>query len=196
MLTVILEILNARESARPAPLICIPVAGVRIGVTEAGVRKANRKDLTVFLLDEGASVAGVFTQNRFCAAPVQVCREHLAAEQRGIRAHGHQHRQCQCRHRRRRPGSARATCDGAGRSSWACSRADPAVFDRRDHGSRCPWTASSPACPPPSPQPSRQLGRGRRRHHDHRHPAQGLQPPGGAGRRSRSPSPASARAPA
>jgi glutamate N-acetyltransferase/amino-acid N-acetyltransferase len=43
------------------------------------VRKANRKDLTVFLLDEGASVAGVFTSNRFCAAPVQVCREHLAA---------------------------------------------------------------------------------------------------------------------
>ncbi|AVS90443.1 bifunctional ornithine acetyltransferase/N-acetylglutamate synthase [Paracidovorax avenae] len=55
-----------------------PVAGVRIGVTEAGVRKAGRKDVTVFLLDEGATVAGVFTQNRFCAAPVQVCREHLA----------------------------------------------------------------------------------------------------------------------
>lgn len=62
-----------------------PVAGVRIGVTEAGVRKAHRKDLTVFLLDEGTSVAGVFTQNRFCAAPVQVGREHLAAGQ-GIRA--------------------------------------------------------------------------------------------------------------
>ena len=61
-----------------------PVAGVRIGVTEAGIRKANRKDLSVVLIDEGASVAGVFTQNRFCAAPVQVCREHL---QRGnIRA--------------------------------------------------------------------------------------------------------------
>ena len=55
-----------------------PIAGVRIGVAEAGVRKANRKDLTVFLLDEGASVAGVFTQNRFCAAPVQISREHLA----------------------------------------------------------------------------------------------------------------------
>jgi glutamate N-acetyltransferase/amino-acid N-acetyltransferase len=53
------------------------VAGVRIGVAEAGIRKANRKDLTVFLLDEGAAVAGVFTRNRFCAAPVQVCREHL-----------------------------------------------------------------------------------------------------------------------
>ena len=55
-----------------------PVAGVRLGITEAGVRKANRKDLTVVLLDAGATVAGVFTQNRFCAAPVQVCREHLA----------------------------------------------------------------------------------------------------------------------
>ena len=61
------------------------IAGVRIGVTEAGVRKVNRKDLTVFLLDEGAAVAGVFTQNRFCAAPVQVCREHLQAG-KGIRA--------------------------------------------------------------------------------------------------------------
>ncbi|MGE3349809.1 MAG: bifunctional glutamate N-acetyltransferase/amino-acid acetyltransferase ArgJ [Ramlibacter sp.] len=61
------------------------VAGLRIGVAEAGIRKANRKDLTVVLIDEGASVAGVFTRNRFCAAPVQVCREHLAAGQ-GIRA--------------------------------------------------------------------------------------------------------------
>ena len=63
-----------------------PIAGVRIGVTEAGVRKANRKDLTVFLLDEGSHVAGVFTQNRFCAAPVQVCRAHLAAKGNAIRA--------------------------------------------------------------------------------------------------------------
>ena len=62
-----------------------PISGVRIGVTEAGVRKANRKDLTVVLIDEGASVSGVFTQNRFCAAPVQICREHLAAKT-GIRA--------------------------------------------------------------------------------------------------------------
>ena len=57
------------------------IVGVRIGVAEAGVRKAHRKDLTVFLLDEGASVAGVFTQNRFCAAPVQIGREHLAGGQ-------------------------------------------------------------------------------------------------------------------
>ena len=61
-----------------------PIPGVRIGVAEAGIRKANRKDLTVVLIDEGASVAGVFTQNRFCAAPVQVCRENLTRG--GIRA--------------------------------------------------------------------------------------------------------------
>jgi glutamate N-acetyltransferase / amino-acid N-acetyltransferase len=69
----------------PNPAELFPIAGVRIGVTEAGIRKANRKDLTVVLIDDGASVAGVFTQNRFCAAPVQLCREHLAGGQ-GIRA--------------------------------------------------------------------------------------------------------------
>ncbi|MDO8442071.1 MAG: bifunctional glutamate N-acetyltransferase/amino-acid acetyltransferase ArgJ [Polaromonas sp.] len=55
-----------------------PVPGVRWGIAEAGIRKAGRKDLAVLLLDEGASVGAVFTQNRFCAAPVQICREHLA----------------------------------------------------------------------------------------------------------------------
>ena len=51
-----------------------PVAGVRLGVTEAGIRKANRRDLTLIELAQGSRVAGVFTQNRFCAAPVQVCK--------------------------------------------------------------------------------------------------------------------------
>lgn len=69
----------------PDPQLLQPVAGVRLGIAEAGVRKANRKDLVVITLDEGAQVAGVFTRNRFCAAPVQVCREHLAAGA-GIRA--------------------------------------------------------------------------------------------------------------
>ena len=62
-----------------------PIDGVRIGVTEAGIRKANRKDLSVVLIDAGASVSGVFTSNRFCAAPVQLCREHLDGGQ-AIRA--------------------------------------------------------------------------------------------------------------
>ena len=56
------------------------VAGLRVGVTMAGVRKPNKRDLVVFALDEHSSVAGVFTQNRFCAAPVQLCREHLGHE--------------------------------------------------------------------------------------------------------------------
>ena len=54
-----------------------PVPGVKLGIAMAGVRKANRRDLTVVTLVEGASVAGVFTTNRFCAAPVQLCRKHL-----------------------------------------------------------------------------------------------------------------------
>ena len=62
-----------------------PVLGLAIGTAMAGIRKANRRDVVVFQLAEGSAVAGVFTQNRFCAAPVQVCREHLAAGA-GIRA--------------------------------------------------------------------------------------------------------------
>ncbi|RZL04501.1 MAG: bifunctional glutamate N-acetyltransferase/amino-acid acetyltransferase ArgJ [Rubrivivax sp.] len=56
-----------------------PVPGVKLGITMAGVRKANRRDLTVITLDQGSAVAGVFTKNRFCAAPVQLCQKHLAA---------------------------------------------------------------------------------------------------------------------
>ncbi len=68
----------------PAPDQLYPVAGVKLGVTEAGIRKLNRRDLTLIELAPGSRVAGVFTKNRFCAAPVQVCREHL--KQEGIRA--------------------------------------------------------------------------------------------------------------
>jgi glutamate N-acetyltransferase/amino-acid N-acetyltransferase len=67
----------------PNPADLTPVAGVRIGVAAAGIRKPNRLDLTVMLLEPGTAVAGVFTQNRFCAAPVQLCRQHLAAHAPG-----------------------------------------------------------------------------------------------------------------
>lgn len=60
------------------PANIFPVAGVRLGTAMAGIRKANRRDVLLVTLAEGTQVAGVFTQNRFCAAPVQVCREHLA----------------------------------------------------------------------------------------------------------------------
>ena len=63
----------------PNPADLHPVPGVQLGITMAGVRKANRRDLTVITLAEGSAVAGVFTKNRFCAAPVQLCRERLSA---------------------------------------------------------------------------------------------------------------------
>ena len=62
----------------PKPEQIFPVAGVELGVAMAGVRKANRKDLVLVRLAPGATVAGVFTQNRFCAAPVIVCKDNLA----------------------------------------------------------------------------------------------------------------------
>ncbi|MBJ7553283.1 bifunctional glutamate N-acetyltransferase/amino-acid acetyltransferase ArgJ [Marinomonas spartinae] len=54
------------------------IDGVKIGVAEAGIKRPNKKDVVVFELCEGASVAGVFTQNVFCAAPVRLCQKHLA----------------------------------------------------------------------------------------------------------------------
>ncbi|WP_347248300.1 bifunctional glutamate N-acetyltransferase/amino-acid acetyltransferase ArgJ [Zoogloea sp.] len=62
----------------PVATALLPVPGVRLGVTEAAIRKLNRKDLTLIELAPGTRVAGVFTQNRFCAAPVQVCKAHLS----------------------------------------------------------------------------------------------------------------------
>ncbi|AFZ83423.1 glutamate N-acetyltransferase/amino-acid N-acetyltransferase [Candidatus Kinetoplastibacterium blastocrithidii TCC012E] len=53
------------------------IEGIGIGVTEAGIKKENRKDLTIFKLDEGTTLSGVFTKNLFCAAPVQIAKKHL-----------------------------------------------------------------------------------------------------------------------
>lgn len=63
----------------------LPVPGVELGIAKAHIRKPDRKDMLVIKLAEGARVAGVFTTNRFCAAPVTVCKQHLAAGH-GIRA--------------------------------------------------------------------------------------------------------------
>ena len=64
--------------ATPDPDSLLPVPGVELGVAEANIRRPDRKDLLVIRLQEGARVAGVFTQNRFCAAPVIVARQHLS----------------------------------------------------------------------------------------------------------------------
>lgn len=62
----------------------LPVAGVTLGIAEAGIKKPGRKDLLVMMLDEDTQVAGVFTQNRFCAAPVIVAKQHLAQSVRAL----------------------------------------------------------------------------------------------------------------
>jgi glutamate N-acetyltransferase / amino-acid N-acetyltransferase len=72
--------LNAPEAAS-----LLPVRGVKLGFAKAHVRKPNRKDVLVMTLAEGSRVAGVFTKNRFCAAPVVLCKEYLA-DKKGIRA--------------------------------------------------------------------------------------------------------------
>lgn len=70
----------------PHAEVILPVPGFRLGTAQAGIRKADHTDLTLLLLDPDVQVAGVFTQNRFCAAPVQICRQHLQGKGQGIRA--------------------------------------------------------------------------------------------------------------
>jgi glutamate N-acetyltransferase/amino-acid N-acetyltransferase len=65
------------QPAQPERLF--PVAGVELGIAMAGVRKADRKDVLLMRIAPGATVAGVFTLNRFCAAPVILCKTHLAS---------------------------------------------------------------------------------------------------------------------
>ncbi|MBI1284138.1 MAG: bifunctional glutamate N-acetyltransferase/amino-acid acetyltransferase ArgJ [Thiobacillus sp.] len=65
----------------PDPASLLPVAGVRLGIASAGIKKPGRRDITLIELAPGSRAAGVFTQNRFCAAPVTLCKQHLA--------HGH-----------------------------------------------------------------------------------------------------------
>jgi glutamate N-acetyltransferase/amino-acid N-acetyltransferase len=69
----------------PDPASLLPVPGIELGWAEAGIRKPGRKDLLLVRIAGGASVAGVFTRNRFCAAPVMVSREHLG-QGKGIQA--------------------------------------------------------------------------------------------------------------
>ena len=169
----------------PDPAALLPIAGVRLGIAEAGIRKANRKDLLVMALDPGARVAGVFTQNRFCAAPVIVAREHLAC--------GHEIRALLVN-----TGCANAgTGDGrslagarelrGARDALGCESLQvlpfstgvimeplPVGTSRRWH-TRCARGSARG-----------QLGRRRRGDHDHRHAAQGGVAPGGRSAAARS----------
>ena len=164
----------------------LPIAGVRIGVAEAGIRKANRKDLTVFLLDEGCAVGAVFTQNRYAAAPVQVCREHLAAGQ-PIRAMVINTGNANAGTGEPGLSEARQTCAAVAMALGLQHEQvlpfstgvimEPLPLDRLLAGlpsgiDRCSQRRVHERCP---------LAVGSRRHHDHRHLAQGGEPAGACG---------------
>ena len=93
----------------------LTIAGVRLGVAEAGIRKKNRKDLLVVEIAAESRVAGVFTRNRYCAAPVLVCRDHLAGESR-IRAIVVNTGIANAGTGEAGLANARATCDAVGRA--------------------------------------------------------------------------------
>jgi hypothetical protein len=156
-----------------APLMRLEqtVLGALTGIAQAGIRKPNRKDLLLVVLDEGSRVAGVFTRNRFCAAPVQVCREHLADRDRSARSWSTPATPTPA------PGE-----DGLARARATCARWPPprlreragaAVFHRRDHGAAARRPHRRRRCR----RAWRTLGDGwavgRRGDHDHRHRAQG-----------------------
>ncbi len=92
------------------------IDGIRIGTASAGIKKPGRKDVTVFALDTGTTVAGVFTTNAFCAAPVTVAREHLAT--------------CEIRHLLINTGNANAGTGSNGLlASQDCCRSLAALVD-------------------------------------------------------------------
>lgn len=72
------------------PASLSPIQGIRLGWAESNIKQPNRKDLLVIEISEGSAVSGVFTQNRFCAAPVTLCKKHLGAVEKkeiaGIKA--------------------------------------------------------------------------------------------------------------
>ena len=132
----------------PLPEQLLPVKGVALGIAEAGIRKPGRKDLLVIVLDESAKIAGVFTQNDFCAAPVTVAREHLPRQTPGnpIRALVINTGNANAGTGEDGLTHARATCAGL----WhACS---VAAASKSCHSlpaslwNRCRWKKSLPVC--------------------------------------------------
>ena len=153
----------------PDPDALHPVAGVELGVAMAGIKKPGRKDLLVMRLAPGAAVAGVFTQNRFCAAPVLLCRKHLKNEIRALVVN---------------TGNANAGTgeDGLKRALQVCEalaghlgckpQRGAAVLDRRDHGAAAGGAHRRRAAE--SAAGEERLAVGGRGDHDDRHGAEGL----------------------
>ena len=127
----------------------LPVPGVALGAAAAKIKKWDRNDVLLVVCEPGTVAAGVFTQNRFCAAPVTVCREHLArSTHRSCFARCRQRGQRQRRHRRRGPRRRARRMRGGRAASRLRARGSAAVFDRRDHGAAAGRAHRRRACPP------------------------------------------------
>ena len=114
----------------PEPSEIYSVPGVVLGVAAANIRKPNRNDVLVVELALGSRVAGVFTSNRFAAAPVQVCRAHLAETNNISRQHRHSKR----RHWRTRSPRCSGNLQKGRRYLRLLSDAGSSVLNRCHHG--------------------------------------------------------------
>ena len=117
--------------------MALPVAGIRLGVAQAGIKKPNKDDLTVIEIAEGATVAAVFTQNAFCAAPVHIARAHWLANARTSRFWLINTGNANAGTGEPGMAAARTTCEGTCCANRGRYKPRHAIFHRRD------WRASA-----------------------------------------------------
>ncbi len=156
----------------PRPEDLLPVPGVRLGTAAAQIKRWQRDDvLLVGVRSRHARPPGVFTQNRFCAAPVIVCRQHLEGAGTSARA-GRERRECQRRHRRGRHRGGRGHVRRRRVDARLRAERGAAVLDRRDHGAAAGRQDRRGAAAGARRARSRPLVRGGVGHHDDGHRAE------------------------
>ena len=168
-----------------------PLAGVRLGAAEAGIRYA-RTDLVMMEVPPGSTVAGVFTSNKCPGAPVDWCR--ACAEGRQGAAGGGECRQCQRVHRHGRARGLRGDGRGGGGAGGMPRAAGVRRLDRGDRRGAAAREADRRAAGAARGVARGRLGGCGARHHDHRYVPEGGDPDGADRRTSRCGSPASPRA--
>ena len=157
----------------PDPAQLAAVDGVELGFAEAGIRKRGGRDLMLMRLAPGSRVAGVFTQNGFAAAPVQVCRRRLAGAAADPRAR-HQRRQRELRDRRGGACAPRSAPARRWRASLGCTPDEVLPFSTGVILEPLPVErieAALPRCL--ATLGGANWGERGRGHHDHRHRAEG-----------------------
>ena len=181
----------------PTPSNCFRCAASRSAAAAAGIKSWTRDDVLLVAVAPGSRASGVFTQNRFCAAPVIVCREHLRARRTQTRALLINAGNANAGTGDAGLAAARRTCAAVAKLLGLRGRAKCCRFRPASSWSRCRSDKIVDALPRCAAALTRgRLVRGGARDHDHRHRAQGRVAPHRGRRRRRSPSPASPRAPA